>query len=78
MKWGGSLEEANEPGRASESWVFKYLIFNSRMGGKTLKYPKRAKYVPPVKKVEMKEEEISEEEHKRRLELLKTLGLVKE
>jgi hypothetical protein len=49
------------------------------MGGKTLKFPSRAKYVPPVKKnEETKEKPISEEEHKERMELLKNLGLLKE
>lgn len=47
------------------------------MGGKRLKFPVRGKYVPPVEKVEMKEKPVDEEEHKRRLEMLKQLGLLK-
>jgi len=49
------------------------------MGGKRLKFPKRKKFVPgqdsPENKIEDKP--ISEEEHKKRIELLKSLGLVK-
>lgn len=50
------------------------------MGGKRLKFPARQKYVPPVKKngEEKEEEPISEEEHKKRVELLKSLGIIKE
>lgn len=48
------------------------------MGGKRLKFPRRAKYVPPIKSGEVEEEEVSEEEHKKRLEMLKSLGLIKE
>ncbi len=49
------------------------------MGGKTLKYPVRQKYVPPEKKVEEKKEEpISDEEYKKRIEMLKKMGLIKE
>jgi hypothetical protein len=49
------------------------------MGGKRLKFPARQKYVPPVpKNEEAKEEAVSEDEHKKRLELLKSLGLIKE
>jgi len=47
------------------------------MGGKTLRFPKRGKYVAPSEKVEEKKEEVSPEEHAKRLELLKSLGLVK-
>lgn len=47
------------------------------MGGKTLKFPVRAKYKPPVKKQEKKEETISEEEHQERINKLKELGLLK-
>ncbi|MDD5700281.1 MAG: hypothetical protein PHH00_03795 [Candidatus Nanoarchaeia archaeon] len=46
--------------------------------GKTLKFPKRQKYIAPAGKVEEKKEEVSEEEHKARIEMLKKLGLVKE
>jgi len=48
------------------------------MGGKTLKFPRRQKYVPPEKKVEMEEEEVSDEEHERRIKMLKELGLIKD
>jgi hypothetical protein len=48
------------------------------MGGKTLKYPKRAKYVPPKNSVKLEEESVSEEEHKKRMELLKQIGILKE
>jgi len=48
------------------------------MGGKTLKFPARQKYKPAEKKVEMEEEEVSEEEHERRVKMLKELGLVKD
>ena len=51
------------------------------MGGKRLKFPVRGKYVPPVKKNEKdtdEEEPISEEEHKKRVELLKSLGIIKD
>jgi len=48
------------------------------MGGKRLKFPARQKFKPEGKEVEMPEEQVSEEEHKRRLKLLKELGLVKE
>jgi hypothetical protein len=48
------------------------------MGGKRLKFPKRAKYIAPGPKIEEKEEKpISEEEHNKRIDLLKSLGLVK-
>jgi hypothetical protein len=50
------------------------------MGGKCLKFPKRGKFVDQSKFEEFKEEEeqpISEEEHNKRLEMLKSLGLVK-
>jgi len=49
------------------------------MGGKRLKFPKRRKFVPgqDTPEGEIKEKPISEEEHKKRIELLKSLGLVK-
>jgi len=47
------------------------------MGGKTLKYPVRQKYKPQEKTVEMPEEKVSDEEYKKRMEMLKKLGLVK-
>ena len=51
------------------------------MGGKRLKFPTRQKYVDPSKKVEFKEEDekpLDEDEHKKRLEMLKSLGLLKD
>ena len=50
------------------------------MGGKTLKFPTRKKYVAPIEKKEESPEEktISEEEHQKRMEILKELGLIKE
>jgi hypothetical protein len=48
------------------------------MGGKTLKFPKRKKFVAEQDKQEVKEEPISEEEHKKRIELLKQMGIVKD
>ena len=48
------------------------------MGGKTLKFPKRKKFVAGQDKQEVKEEPISEEEHKKRIELLKQMGIVKD
>ncbi|MDP3027757.1 MAG: hypothetical protein Q8N63_08695 [Nanoarchaeota archaeon] len=49
------------------------------MGGKRLKFPSRAKYVPPEKKSEeIEEEQVSEEEHKKRIEMLKRIGILKE
>ena len=48
------------------------------MGGKTLKFPKRKKYIPPIEKNEnIKEEDISKEEHQARLNKLKEIGLLK-
>ena len=50
------------------------------MGGKTLKFPKRAKYSPHAKgssHTKAKKEKISEEDHKERLEKLKEIGLLK-
>jgi len=46
--------------------------------GKTLKYPKRKKYVPPSQSVKLEDEPINEEEHKKRLELLRQIGILKE
>lgn len=46
--------------------------------GKTLKFPKRAKYVPPSEKPTKTEEKTpSDEEHKEKLKKLKELGLLK-
>jgi len=48
------------------------------MGGKTIKYPKRPKYVFKDKKPEKFEEKlISENEHEERLRKLKEMGLLK-
>jgi len=50
--------------------------------GKTLKFPKRGKYVPYLKNTlgepAKKEEPVSEEEHKKRVEMMKKMGLLKE
>ena len=50
------------------------------MGGKRLKFPRRKKYIPSKLKQDKvaEEESISEEEHKKRIEYLKNLGLIKE
>ena len=52
------------------------------MGGKRLKFPVRQKYVDTSKDLKFdpkkEEEKISEEEHNKRLELLKSIGLIKE
>ena len=49
--------------------------------GKTLKFPKRKKFVTGDEKTASSSaetgEEISEEEHNQRLDMLKSLGLVK-
>lgn len=49
------------------------------MGGKRLKFPKRKKFVPGQNSPEgeVEEKPVSEEEHRKRIELLKSLGLVK-
>ena len=48
------------------------------MGGKTLKFPKRKKFVAGQDKPEVEEKPVSEEEHKKRIELLKSMGIVKD
>ena len=51
------------------------------MGGKRLKFPVRKKFVPSdaTAKPEKKEEEhISEEEHQKRLKLLRDMGIIKD
>lgn len=50
------------------------------MGGKRLKFPSRKKFVSSAGDIEFKKEEesVSDEEHKKRLEMLKKLGLIKE
>lgn len=48
------------------------------MGGKTLKYPKRKKFVPQIKAGPEKEEKIvTPEEHEARLKVLREMGLIK-
>jgi len=47
------------------------------MGGKTLRFPKRGKFVASSPEVKLEEKPISEDEHKARLEKLKALGLIK-
>jgi len=48
------------------------------MGGKTLKFPKRKKYTVPDVKFEDKEEEpVSEEEHQKRVKMLREMGVLK-
>lgn len=50
------------------------------MGGKILKYPVRGKYKPYTKKTDPsfeKEDNIDSEEHKKRVDILKQLGLIK-
>lgn len=47
------------------------------MGGKTLKFPSRRKYVPPIKEVEQEKTNISQEEHEKRIKMLKEMGLIK-
>jgi len=48
------------------------------MGGKRLKFPARQKFKPQEKEVEMEEDDVSNEEHKRRVKMLKEMGLIKE
>jgi len=48
------------------------------MGGGKRKFQARQKYVPPAPKVEEKEEEVSQEEHEKRMKMLKDLGILKE
>jgi hypothetical protein len=48
------------------------------MGGKTLRFPKRGKFVPKTEETKLEEKPLSEEEHKARIEKLKALGLVKD
>jgi hypothetical protein len=48
--------------------------------GKTLKYPKRKKYVSPNRShtAQLDDKPISEEEHQKRLELLRQIGVLKD
>jgi hypothetical protein len=53
------------------------------MGGKRLKFPTRKKFVPEDAKPfgedeEKKKEEVSQEEHEKRMRLLKEMGILKE
>ena len=50
------------------------------MGGKRLKFPSRKKFVNTSGDVVFKseEEKVSDEEHQKRLEMLKKMGLIKE
>lgn len=48
------------------------------MGGGKRKFQTRQKYVPPDPKVELEEDKVSEEEHEKRMKLLKEMGLLKE
>jgi len=47
------------------------------MGGKTLRFPKRGKYISPTPEGKVEEKPISAEEHAARIAKLKELGLVK-
>jgi hypothetical protein len=48
------------------------------MGGRTIKYPTRRKFVPPNPKTEeIEKKELSKEEHEERLRKLKEIGLLK-
>jgi len=50
------------------------------MGGKRLKFPRRKKFSPYEERGELKPEEepISDEEHQKKVEMLKGLGLLKD
>jgi len=50
------------------------------MGGKTLKFPRRKKYMSSTKENNgaIEEKPISEEEHKKRVQILREIGLLKE
>jgi hypothetical protein len=47
------------------------------MSKNTINYPTRKKYIPKAKDIEVQEKIISEEDHKKRMDLLRNLGLVK-
>ena len=47
------------------------------MGGKTLRFPKRKKYVAPANEAKEEKETISQEEHERRVKMLKEMGILK-
>jgi len=64
-------------GAKEDRKAYKCRFCDFCMGGKRLKFPTRGKYVPPIEKVEMKENSVDEEEHKKRVEMLKQLGLLK-
>lgn len=47
------------------------------MGGKTLRFPKRKKFVASDSAVEVKKEEVTPEEHDKRMQALRDAGLIK-
>jgi len=47
------------------------------MGGKTLRFPKRKKFVSSGEGVEMEKKEITTEEHNARMQALRDAGLIK-
>lgn len=54
------------------------VLFFLVMGGKTLRFPKRKKFVASGNVVgEEKKEEVSPEEHEKRLQALRDAGLIK-
>ena len=58
----------------------KYINLKLRlffMGGKTLRFPKRKKYVAPANEAKEEKETISQEEHERRVKMLKEMGILK-
>lgn len=47
------------------------------MGGKTLKYPKRKKFVPSDEKGGEEKKEVTPEEHEARMKVLREMGIIK-
>ena len=47
------------------------------MGGKTLRFPKRKKFVASGESIEMEKKEITAEEHDKRMQALRDAGLIK-
>ncbi len=47
------------------------------MGGKTLKFPKRKKFKREFDEKEMESAPVSQEEHEKRIQMLKDIGLLK-
>ncbi|MDO8563800.1 MAG: hypothetical protein Q7R87_02235 [Nanoarchaeota archaeon] len=47
------------------------------MGGKTLRFPKRKKYISNENKNQIEDKQVTSEEHESRVRMLKELGLVK-